>query len=202
VFSANALEEALAPVKGFMKTVFVAGVPESGRSDILRIVLRNEKKRLPVFSILGFDELVAKSLEVRKVGEVDLSSLLGDAKEVRKFQEKFSKTLDGVMVRKARSGKNLVIDGYFTIETPNGEIPLISDVLFREHKLNMIINMELEVRESQENRDLMISQDINRNHAANLSSLSGAELKTVVIKGGNYRLAINELTDSLEFVFG
>jgi hypothetical protein len=58
--------------------------------------------------------------------------------------------------------------------------------------------MELESGE----RDVMVSQDINRNHAANLSSLSGTELKTILVESGNYRLAINELRDSLEFVFG
>jgi adenylate kinase len=181
-----------------MKTVFVAGVPESGRNDILKLVLKNEKKRLPVFSVVDFDELVVKGLDLKKRVEIDLSAMLGNAKVVKAFQDRFGKALEKVMARKVRSGKNLVINGYFTVETPEGEIPLVPEDFFRTFKLNMIINMELVGGE----RDLTVCQDINRNHAASISSVSGAELKTILVERGNYRDAINDLTDSLEFVFG
>ena len=181
-----------------MRTVFVAGVPESGKRDMLGLVLRNERKRLPVFSVLDFNEIAAKALDLKKPGDIDLSSLLGNPRSVREFQKRFGRELEAVMKRKVRSGKNLVIDGSFTIETAEGEVPLVSEDFFREFRISMIINMEL----SRGDRDLMVSQDINRNHAANFSSVSGAELRTILIEAGNYRKAINELTDSLEFVFG
>ena len=185
-----------------MKIVFIAGLQETGKNEIVGMVLKNMRSILPEINLIDFDDILAESMQIDKTpGELDIT-LFNDMKNIRKIQKNFSRLLEKKMVGKVRTGRHLVVNGYFTLHTPEGEMPLVSETFFDTYRPEAIINIELElIKGDPDAKRIVTIQDINRNHASNFSAVSGADLKIIKVRKNNFRPAINEIVKTMKFIF-
>ncbi len=180
------------------RIVFVSGIPESGRKEIVEFVLRNAGKTLPEFEYVCLEDVMIKTLGIKGSEEIDLSkAFLSVSPGIAK---RFEKDVEKVMLAKIRSGNPIIMSGCLTLNTKEGQFPLLSERFFRKHKPYAIIIMELEEGPGEDR--LRTVQDINRNHASVISSLFGCEIKTIRVERGNYRKAIRELSEELKRILG
>lgn len=176
-----------------MKFIFVAGNPESGKDEILDMVLRGYKKVLPEFRYIKFDELMPKPPKMER-----------DIDNIRKFCRNFYDKLEKKLTRELKKKGNLIVNGYFTIKTEHGYIPILSDGFFEAFKPDVLVLVE--VLPSRPETYMMetehmdwLRQEINRDYASLYSAKSGAIIKVVRVKLGNIGGAIRETADIIRF---
>lgn len=174
-----------------VKFVFVTGIPESGKDDILELVLKGSKRILPAFRYIEFDKL----LNVKGLGRKGIE-------QMNKTRSKFYKELEGLVAEAMKRNCNIILNGYFTLMTENGYIPVVSREFFDVFRPDLIVVMEAYPRMHKIDYEYSSQQDINRSYASHYSSISGAMLKTIKIQQGEVKKAIKELVDAVKFTLG
>ncbi len=176
-----------------MKFIFVTGNPESGKDEILDMVLRGYKKMLPRFRYIKFDELMPK-----------LPKMERDIDKIKKFCKNFYSKLERKLVQELKKDGNLIVNGYFTIKTEHGYIPILPNAFFETFKPDVIILVE--VLPSRPETYMMetehmdwLRQEINRDYASLYSAKSGAMVKVVKVKLGSIGGALRETSDVIRF---
>ncbi len=193
-----------------MKLIFVAGLEESGKDTLLNLVL-NSKNKISDFDRIAFDDIIfSKTKRISpRLGHRALTESLdfcGDMGEMAKLRDEIHKKLE----KKIKSCKKplVVINGYFTIKTYHGYVPVMTDQFFKKLRPDMIILMEADVPEKSRHLlkkgpdyldSLKLQQEIDRNCASLYASVTNAVLKIIKVRHGDVKTAIRKLTDTLTF---
>jgi len=173
--------------------IFVSGNPESGKNEILNMVLQGYKKMLPKFRYVKFDDIIPKPPKMER-----------DIDNIKKFCKNFYSKLEKILIRELKKGSNLIINGYFTIKTEQGYIPILPDNFFESFKPDVLILIE--VLPSRPETYMMetehmdwLQQEINRDYVSFYSAKSGAMVKVIKVKLGNIGGAIRETAGVIRF---
>ena len=196
-----------------MKLILIAGVEDSGKDTILEMVLQGSKKKLPKFDYVKFDDLVFK--KPRSVSSRFGHRALAESIEfsenidqiIKARQDIYTKLEKKVKVN-LKAKKFVVVNGYFTMKTLRGYVPIISEQFFKTFKPEMIILMEADA--SARNRSMLkrgldyieatrLQQEINRNYASLYASSTDAVLRIIKVRHGDIKTAITQLRDTLSF---
>ena len=108
-----------------MGMVFVTGIPESGRDEIVEMVLTGSKKNLPEFDHFRFDDIASYEVDSSS-GMVDLWSFSDRIGRMHSIQRDFNTRLRKKMDNLKLKGNHIIANGYFTFSTPGGYLPLLS----------------------------------------------------------------------------
>jgi len=196
-----------------MKLILVTGVEDSGKDTILEMVLQGSKNRLPDFDYVKFDDLVFK--KAKSVSSRFGHRALAESMEFSENIDQIIKTRQEIYTKLEKKVKTdvktnmfVIINGYFTMKTLRGHVPIISEQFFRAFRPELIVLMEADV--SDRNRHLLkkgsdhmesvkLQQEINRNYASLYASATDAVLKIIRVKHGDIKSAIVDLRDVLKF---
>jgi adenylate kinase len=164
-------------------TVFVTGVRECFRDDIMELALKGMK--LPSFSFVKFGSI---------------SGNFKDIETVKDVQRKVLKKIDSVI---GKHKKSLILSGDFTVRSDKGIIPVVTSEFLEIFKPDVIVVLEVSssyVMHKYENPgDILMQQYINRGISNLYAYNSGAVLKFINIERGNIKKALREVSDILKF---
>jgi adenylate kinase len=184
-----------------MGMVFITGVPESGRDSIVRMILTGSRKNLPPFDYLSFDDMVSYDVD-RVSEELDLWSFSKSINHMHRIQGGFQRKLkEGT--GSLKKGGHAIVNGYFTLRTPGGYLPLLSKESARFFKPDVIVIIEIDTVSGGLSRklggekawELKYHQDINLNYAISYSALTRSAVKVVRAEYGKLKDALKEMTD-------
>ncbi len=185
-----------------MSLILVTGIPESGRDSIIDMVITGSKKNLPSFEYLKFDNILSMDVD-KKAEELDLWSFSKRIRHIHKIQKEFHTSLR-TNIKALRSKKNhIIVNGYFTLKTPSGYMPLLSktDIRFFKPDVIVIVDMDFEspvlIKKlgKEKVRKLKYHQDINLNYAMGYSTLTKSVVNVVRVEYGNLKDALKEMVD-------
>lgn len=185
-----------------MGLILVMGIPESGRDSVLKMVLTGSRKILPPFSYLKFDDLISYDVD-KKSEELDLWSFSKRIEHIHKIQNDFYRKLKERLGSLKGKEKHIIVNGYFTLRTPGGYLPLLSkeSVKFFRPDVIVIVEVNLESPEllakfgRERIKELKYHQDINLKYAVSYSALTKAAINIVRVEYGNLKGALKEMTD-------
>jgi len=185
-----------------MGLILVTGIPESGRDSILKMVLSGSKKNLPFFAYLKFDDMVSYDVD-KKSEELDLWSFSKRIDHIHKIQNDFYSELKKTIGSLKGKGSHIIVNGYFTLRTPSGYLPLLSQeaLSFFKPDIIVIVEVDTENREllgkfgKEKIRELKYHQDINLKYATSYSALTRSAINIVRVEYGNLKDALKEMTD-------
>lgn len=187
-----------------MSLILVTGIPESGRDSIVEMVTTGSKKNLPPFEYLNFDSILPVDID-KQDEEIDLWSFSKKIRHVHKIQGDFHKKLKANINFLKSKGEHIIVNGYFTIKTPSGYMPLLSKESVRFFKPDVIVMIDLDLESPllikkigrEKVRKLKYHQDINLNYAMGYSTLSRSAINVVRVEYGNVKGALREMADIL-----
>ncbi|UCD07250.1 MAG: AAA family ATPase [Candidatus Aenigmatarchaeota archaeon] len=185
-----------------MSLIFVTGIPESGRDSIVKMVLSGSKKNLPSFEYIRFDDLVSYDVD-KKSEELDLWSFSKRIEHMHKIQRDFYRNLKKKVDSLKDKENHIIVNGYFTLRTPSGYLPTLSNQSVKFFKPDVIViidvdldNPEILVKFGKERvRELKYHQDINLKCAVSYSTLTRSAINVVRVEYGNLKDALKEMTD-------
>ena len=101
------------------------------------------------------------------------------------------------------SKEPIIVNGYFTLKTARGYVPLLSKTDTRFFKPDVIVMIDLDMTSpvlvkklgSRKVRELKYHQDINLNYAMGYSTLTKSAINIVRVEYGNLKSALREMTD-------
>jgi adenylate kinase len=176
-----------------MKFIFVAGSQESGKDEIMDMILGGYKKMLPAFRYIKFDSIMTKPPAMER-----------DMSRIKAFCRNFRTKLEKALVQELKKGGNLIVNGFFTIKTEQGYVPLLPDDFFEAFRPDLLILIEVlpsrpETYMMQTEHMDWLQQEINRDYMSLYSAKSGAMLKVVNVRLGNIKGALKETADVIRF---
>lgn len=185
-----------------MGLILVAGIPESGKDSILKMVLTGSKGNLPDFEYLKFDSLVSYDVD-KESKELDLWSFSKRIDHMHKIQKDFYTKLKKKTTQLERKGNHIIANGYFTLKTPGGYLPTLTDesIKFFKPDVIVIISIDLDRPEllkkfgKEKVRDLKYHQDINLKYAVTYSEMSKSAINIINVEYGNLKEALREMVD-------
>jgi adenylate kinase len=174
------------------KFVFVTGIPESGKDELLELVLKGSKRILPPFKCIKFEDI----LNFKQLGG---KKSIGEMEKVRaRFYQELEKQVGEAIKR----NYNIILSGCFTIMTENGYVPVVSKEFFDIFRPDVIVMVEAYPKVQRLDYEYASQQDINRGYASHYSSISGALLKTIKVQQGEIKETIKELMSIIKFALG
>lgn len=159
--------------KGAMRLIFIGSLPELEKKSTIKIAMKRFGKKKKNLKIIHFDEMDSLIKDFNNLTKEELESL-GD-QVYDEIEEKIGDTLasDGVVV----------LDGFFTIRSKLGHIPLITEKFFKVFQPNQIVLIEtypdLLSSDSKVVDELKEQQIINRIYAVRSASLIGSPIKII-----------------------
>ena len=172
--------------------VLVAGLDDSGRDEIIEMVLQSYKNMLPA-------NMLIKAL--------DFIPDIGSERSLAKL----SKTRDNALVRlekavvsSLKEGTNIVLAAGLSRKAIHGYMPVITEDLVDTIKPDIIIFMEIlphrvEAYMEHEHID-WTHQRFERQMASLFSMRTGAPLKIIKVRPGRVKDALKEAADTLRAV--
>jgi len=189
-----------------MTRIFVSGIKESSKDQILDLVLTGSKKILPNFSFIDMKHII-KDAVPKKRGEIKKTKSFDDfpMEDMIKIKDSINKEISIVLSKTAK--KHVIVSGYFTLRTKAGYAPLFTEDVMKKFKPDVIINLELnihphDIQKHPENLRLLRHQHANRMIAFSHSTATGCIVKTIMVQQNNIKQAIKDLTSSIEFFTG
>jgi adenylate kinase len=185
-----------------MSLILITGIPESGRDSIVKMILSGSRKILPAFEYIRFDDMVSYDID-RKSEELDLWSFSKRIEHMHKIQRDFYSKLKKRVESLKGKENHIIVNGYFTIRTPSGYLPTLTQgsIKFFKPDVIVIIDVDLENPEvakkfgRDEIRELKYHQDINLKYAASYSTLAKSAINVVRVEYGNLKDALKEMAD-------
>jgi adenylate kinase len=200
-------------VGDIMKLILVTGLEDSGKDTILDMVLQGSKQTLPDFDHIKFDELIFKKTKSvsSRFGHSALAESMDFSKNIDQIiktrQDIYSK-LEKNIKANIEAKKSVILNGYFTMKTRRGFVPIISEQFFKTFKPDMIVLMEADasiknghiVKKGPDHiESVKLQQEINRNYASLYASTTDAVLVIIKVSHGDVKSAIRELRSCLTF---
>ncbi|GEM_PF-1189628 len=181
-----------------MKFVLITGLKETGKDTIIKLVLDGSKKILPKFKYINFKSIVREKWFEENIDKME------------KAKERFYKDLEKAVGDAFKEGKHVIVNGYFTVKTGHGYLPVISEDFFDTFNPDILILIEAEkpkmkgdmiygAKLKSLNDADWFQQEINRVYASFYSAVSGALLKIVTVKPGNVKSVIKEINELMRY---
>lgn len=187
-----------------MGVALVTGVHNSGKSEILKLVMRQYSASTIRVEYMTFDDIIKAAL---KKADLLLSMNKINHGHMRMIQRHLRKEIPRKMARR----KNALISGYLTMRTHHGYVPLLDSSAVNLINPDVIILIELEtnpenlyVRHLMGKHPGMVEkirhhQYINRQYATIYSSMSGAVVKTITVEHDNIKKAVDETAEAVRY---
>lgn len=185
-----------------MSLILVTGIPESGRDSIIDMVITGSKRNLPSFEYLRFDDILSMDVD-KKSEELDLWSFKKRIHHIHKVQKDFHTNLRESIKSMKSKRDHAIVNGYFTLKTPNGYMPLLSKTDTRFFKPDIIVVIDMDLGSptlikrlgKEKIKKLKYHQDINLNYAMGYSTLTRSAINLVRVEYGNVKCALKEMID-------
>ena len=184
-----------------MSLILVTGIPESGRDSIVDMVVKGFKKNLPSFEYIEFDVLFNGNVDIRKE-KLELWSFKDKVKHIHKTQKNFHNNLKESIRALKMSKEPIIVNGYFTLKTARGYVPLLSKTDTRFFKPDVIVMIDLDMTSpvlvkklgSRKVRELKYHQDINLNYAMGYSTLTKSSCAAITASMSLYAAGVSSRT--------
>lgn len=191
-----------------MGTILVTGIQESGKDEIIDMVLTGSRKNLPAFDYFRFDDLLPRS--PGSSHGFDLWSFSDRIQRMHKIQRDFHTKLKKKTDNLKLSGNHIIANGCFTVKTSGGYLPLISKGSERFFKPDMIVVLDVELKNpvmvrklgKERVEELKYEQRLNLKYATNYSALTGSAINVVRVEYGNVKEALKDMTDAVTLALG
>ncbi len=197
----------------YVKLILVTGVEDSGKDTILEMVLKGSDNTLPKFDYIKFDDLVFKNPKAvsSRFGHRALAESMEFSENIDQIisaRQEIYKKLEKKINSNLKENTFVIVNGYFTMKTLRGYVPVISEQFFRAFKPEMIVLMEADIsptnghllKSGHDHMDaVMLQQEINRNYASLYASATDAVLRIIKVKHCGVKDAIRDLREALRF---
>ncbi|MBI4020357.1 MAG: AAA family ATPase [Candidatus Aenigmarchaeota archaeon] len=182
-----------------MRIVFIGGSKDSSKDAIVNQVVR-AKSALPEYEYMKLSDAV----------HVDVKHVWKSRQEQMKLrhgiQAAVKKRLEELAEKETR---NVIINGYFTIDTKHGFFPLLSEDLLRSLHPDAILVIEEDIGnphmklpdDMEKFRRMLAQQEVNIHYAGLYSYLTGANINVIRVRKGHVKRALLETITAIRNVF-
>ncbi len=192
-----------------MGIIFVTGIQESGKDEIVDMVLTCSRKNLPPFDYFRFDDLIPQESNSTD-GVVDLWSFSNRIKHMHNVQRDFSTKLKKKVDHLKLTGNHIIVNGYFTLKTPGGYLPIISKGSDGFFKPDVIVVMDIDFDNpvmikklgKERVKELKYDQDLNLKCAASYATITKSAVNIVRVEYGNLKDALKDMTNAITLALG
>ncbi len=192
-----------------MGTIFVTGIQESGKDDIVKMVLTGSRRNLPSFDYFRFDDLIPHGTNSAD-GIIDLWSFSNRIKHMHNVQRNFHTKLRKKVDHLKLTGNHIIVNGYFALNTNGGYLPILSKGSEKFFKPDMIVVLDVDLDSpnmikklgKEKIMELKYQQDINLKCAANYATLTKSAVNIVRVEYGNVKDALKDMTDAITLALG
>ncbi len=169
--------------------ILVTGLDESGRDEIIEMVLQGCKNMLPHVTLIKASEFMPDIESERSITRLAA------------MRENALAKLEKTVVSSLKGGGNIVLTGGATKSTKHGYMPLITEDFIEKIKPDLIILMEVvphRIESYMEHEHMDWQQQKMERYMASMFSLrTGALLRVIRVKSGKVKDAIKESADAL-----
>jgi adenylate kinase len=169
--------------------ILVAGLDDSGRDEIVEMVLQSYKKMMPVNTLVKAADFIP---DVSAERGLDRLSKMRDNSLIK---------LERTLVSALKNGSNIVLAAGLTRKTVHGYMPVVTRDLVDTIKPDLIVLMEILPRRAD---DYMEHEHIDWTHqrferqtAGMFSVRTGAPLRIIKVRPGKVKDALKEAADAL-----
>ena len=174
-----------------MKILMVTGLDIAERDSLTDIAVK--RCRLEINYIKFSDLLSEKNFRNLK-----------NTEDLNKLKTLLKKQMETTLTKYLKENKHIVVNGYFTIKTPYGIFPLLSESFFHIFKPNGIIILETdpenELIDQSTKKQIKEHQDINRDQAELFSTYVGCPFKIIKIDKNNIRETLNKIIETFRMI--
>ena len=182
-----------------MKFILVAGVEELGKDSIVKLTLERFGRSFSGFGYINFDNMDVFKHRIAGINSFD---------RLKDSFLKFYEELDAALIemKKKSYRENILINGYLTLRSEFGYVPLVTDNFFRVFKPDIIVLIEGFPEElgikPEKAMDMREHQAVNRVTAIQYASELGIPLKVIRLKKSEATKCIQELYELLKSISG
>jgi adenylate kinase len=191
-----------------MGTILVTGIRESGKDEIIDMVLTGSRKNLPPFDYFKFNDLLPHGS-----GDshgFDLWSFNDRIQRMHNIQRDFHTKLKKKIDHMKLSENHIIVNGCFTVKTSGGYLPLISKGSEKFFKPDLIVVLEVELKNpvmikklgKEKVEELKYEQRLNLKYATNYSVLTSSAINVVRVEYGNVKEALKDMNDIVTLALG
>lgn len=175
-----------------MKSIMVSGVKETEKDSLIEICVK--RSGLKIY-LLSFKQLIPK-----KFKPFDIKTL----EEAEEFKRVLKKHIEIAVCRYAKENKPLVVNGFFTVKTRLGSIPVLSESFFHLFKPSLFLILEIDPSEFPKDLAKKIEEEqaINREQAELFSTCIGCPFKIIRVEKNNIKETLDKIIDTFRMVFG
>ena len=159
-----------------MRLIFISSLPELEKKSTIKIAMKRFGREKKGLKIIHFDELDSLIKDFNKIPKEKLEAL-GD-----EVYDELEKKLEDSISRE----DIVVIEGYFTVRSKLGFLPLITEKFFKVYKPNAVVLVEtfpdLLSPDKKTVEELRDQQLINRIYAVRSASIAGSAIKIIRIE--------------------
>lgn len=187
-----------------MGVILVTGISDSGKDSILEMVLTGSEKNLPDFEYMDFDSLFTHDVD-KDSEEIDLWSFDRRIEHMHRIQKDFHTNLRKKTEQLSKTGNHIIVNGYFTLKTPGGFLPTLTDesVKFFKPDVIIVISVDLDGPEllkkfgKEKIRELKDHQEMNLKYAVTYSEMCRSSISVINVEYGNLKEALRETIDAI-----
>lgn len=169
--------------------VLVTGLDDSGRDEIIEMVLQGYKNMLPANTLIKASDFIPDVGSERSLAKLS------------KMRDNSLNKLEKTVVSSLKMGANIVLAAGLSIKTVHGLMPVITEDIVETIKPDIIVFMEIlphrvEAYMEHEHVD-WTHQRFERQMASLFSMNAGAPLKIIKVRPGRVKDALKEAADTL-----